>query len=169
MLGREIGVFYSGDQDSIISSSKIKEYIYCRSYDSSYVFLQLRINDFLICCGSQWYTFNPFLQSQDRQEKKILHYFHTLCELIYVKVTEFFSPVIQEIDLFCDESISDCVVLTVKFGDDNDCLSESHVGYVKEGLDSVYQDRFICELFEMSMQLKFDNTIKFRDGGFVYL
>ena len=102
MFGRTDSVFHSGG--SIISTIEIKEYI-CSRYC---VFPKLRINEFLICYGSQWYTFNSFLQNQECQEKKILHYFYMLCELIYVKARE--TDVFQEIDLSYNKTISEYVL-----------------------------------------------------------
>ena len=158
MFGRTDSVFHSGE--SIISTSEIKEYI-CSRYC---VFPKLRINEFLICYGSQWYTFNSFLQNQDCQEKKILHYFYTLCELIYVKARE--TDVFQEIDLSYNETISEYVLLALKFG--NYFSTDCQVCYVQEILELLYQDRLICELFEMFLRRKFETISKKSiDGGFI--
>ena len=69
------------DPFEYIRSHEIKEYIFYRlseNDDSSCVFPELHINDVLISGGSDLYTFNTFLQCQDRQEKKVLYHFYTL-------------------------------------------------------------------------------------------
>ena len=88
------GVFSSDNEDGpfeYIGSCEIKRYIFYRLSDSSCVFAEFHINDVLISGGSDLYNFNDFLQSQDRQEKKGLYHFYTLCKRIYVKARELFS------------------------------------------------------------------------------
>ena len=113
---------------SIISSSEINDYVLSRSR----VFPRLHINEFSFYYGSQWYTFNSFLQNQDCLEKKILHYFYKLCELIYTKVKE--SNVFQEIDVCYDETISEHVLLALKFGNDfaTDCQVLLYIFLIRE-------------------------------------
>ena len=165
MLKSTDSVFYSGDEsfcsgESIISSSENKDYVLSRSR----VFPRLHINEFSFYYGSQWYTFNSFLQNQDCLEKKILLYFYKLCELIYTKVKE--SKVFQEIDFCYDETISENVLLAFKFA--NDFSADCQVCYGQEILESLCQDRLICELFELFVRRKFESiSNKSLDGVFI--
>ena len=165
MLKSTDSVFYSGNEsfcsgESIISSSEINDYVLNRSRVSP----RLHINEFSLYYGSQSYTFNSFLQNQDCLEKKILHYFYKLRKLIYTNVEE--SNVFQEIDLFYDETLSEHVLLAHKFG--NDFSTDCQVCYVQKILESLCQDRVICELFQLFLRRKFKSiSRKSFDRGFI--
>ena len=74
--------------------------------------------------------------------------------------------VFQEIDLCCDETISEHVLLALKFG--NNFSTDCQVCYVQEILKSLCQDRLIQKLFELFLGRKFETiSRKSFDGGFI--
>ena len=155
MASKTNGVFYSGKHqgDDYIKNSEIS--------GSRYVFPELHINDFLLFAGFDLYTFNSFLQNQDQQEK-VLYNFYSMCESIYLKAVEFSSNKVREPDLFYNESISDCVVITFKFCNDiNPLEAQSYYEIVKKGMDLIYQDRLIFLLFKVFLHREFEINIKF--------